>query len=326
MPNAVEKFLSHAAYEAVESDNKTVNTSMDHFVETVKKGFDCILYGPPGTSKTYMVDQLKDALGDAVEQMEIVQFHAGYSYEEFVEGIVPDVTNGGFKYENGSFLQFCLDAQAKGNPEKLWLFVIDEINRGNITAIFGEVLNLMENKGKRMIQTPKQKINFVIPPNVIIIGTMNTADKSLAKLDFALRRRFHFLTVYPSPETLNVMVSKCGFSSDVGITIEDYIACFNVLNAKITRHPLLGKEMMLGHVLWTKRGKDTSKYTEEEICSIFRETIFPQIETYCGSNRDVLANLLGTTLRDKLVYGYEISNSDIIEFLSGFKNSQVVNA
>lgn len=326
MPSSVEQFLSQAEYEDVDISNKIANTSIEQLIEAVIKCQDCILFGPPGTSKTFMIDSLAQKLGDKLGMMKIVQFHTNYSYEEFVEGIVPDVERGGFKYETGVFYDFCVDAAKDENKDKLCLFVIDEINRANVTAVFGEVMYLMENKGERALKTSKQKLDFTIPKNVVIVGTMNTADKTLAKLDFAFRRRFRFMAVYPSDIALHMMLSQASFEASVGISIEDYIECFKILNAKITKHPLLGKNLTLGHVLWVRKNNLTTPYSREDIGRIFRETILPQIESYCGLNRDLLNNLLGPKLRDKLIYGYDIEDDEIIDYLSGLKNSRLVSA
>ena len=326
MPNYVEEFLQHAAYEEVDLRDKVANTTIDQVVEVVLKKQDCILYGPPGTSKTYMIDNLSEKLSDKLGLFEKIQFHANYSYEEFIEGIVPDVDKGGFKFETGVFYNFCQKASEEQYQDKICVFVIDEINRANVTAVFGEVMNLMEDKGRRILKTAKQQLDFCIPSNVVIVGTMNTADKTLAKLDFALRRRFRFLPVYPSSDILHTIISASSFSESLEISIKDYIDCFNILNAKITRHPLLGKDLTLGHVLWIKKDTSLEPYTKEDIGRIFRETIFPQLESYCGSNRDVLGSLLGPKLRDKIIFGFEISDDDVIEFLSGLKNSKVVNS
>lgn len=220
---------------------------------------------------------------------------------------------------------FCVEAAKDENKDKLCLFIIDEINRANVTAVFGEVMYLMENKGKRTLKTPKQKLDFTVPENVVIVGTMNTADKTLAKLDFAFRRRFRFMAVYPSDTTLHLMLSQAGFDTNVGISIEDYVECFRILNAKITKHPLLGKNLTLGHVLWVRKNDLITSYSREDIGRIFKETILPQIESYCGLNRDVLNSLLGPKLRDKLIYGYDIADDEIIDYLSGLKNSRLVS-
>lgn len=326
MPNAVEEFLQHSTYEEVDLSYKIANTTIDQVVEAVLNKQDCILYGPPGTSKTYMIDKLSEKLADKLGLFEVIQFHANYSYEEFIEGIVPDVGNGGFKFETGTFYNFCRKALEEQYRDKISVFVIDEINRANVTAVFGEVMNLMEDKGQRKLKTSKQHLDFCIPSNVVIVGTMNTADKTLAKLDFAFRRRFRFLSVYPSSEILHTLISASSFSESLGISIEDYIDCFNILNAKITKHPLLGKDLTLGHVLWMRKDTSENPYTKEDIGKIFRETIFPQIESYCGSNRDILGSLLGPELRDRIIFGYEITDDVVIEFLSGLKNSKVVKS
>ena len=323
MPNTVEEFLEHASFQNVETNNIVANTTLIQFADVVKSGQDCILFGPPGTSKTYMIDHLEEQLGEKLGLLRVIQFHSNYSYEEFIEGIVPDVDNKGFKYESGVFFQFC--EEAKDIPkEKICVFVIDEINRANVTAVFGEVMNLIENKGSRKLLTAKRHVEFYIPKNVVIVGTMNTADKTLAKLDFAFRRRFRFLAVFPSKEILHTMLAKNGFEPNLGITVDEYVSCFEVLNAKIVKHPLLGKNLTLGHVLWTKKDDESSSYTKADIGCIFRETIFPQIENYCGSNKDVLGSLLGPVLRDKIIFGYEITDDEVIDFLSGLKNSKVV--
>lgn len=325
MPNEVQEFLNHAAYERISISNEMINTSLEELKNAITNHQDCILYGPPGTSKTYLIDHLSNCLGEKLGLSKIVQFHSNYSYEEFIEGVVPDPDNNGFKYESGVFFQFCQEAE-NIPADKICLFVIDEINRANVTAVFGEVLNLMENKGTRKLLTAKRHLEFCIPPNVVIIGTMNTADKTLAKLDFAFRRRFRFLAVFPSKTVLHQMISSVGISEDVGISVDDYITCFEVLNAKILKHPLLGKNLTLGHVLWTRKEIAGAPYSIQEIGRIFRETIFPQIENYCGSNKDVLGSLLGPELRDKVIYGYNISDEEIICFLSSLKNSRVVTA
>lgn len=322
MADLVQEFLEHAAYEQIAVSNIMINTSEEQLKDAILKHQDCILYGPPGTSKTYLIDKIPSLLEDRLALFQIVQFHANYSYEEFIEGIVPDVENKGFKYESGVFFEFCKAAE-EIDKDKVCVFVIDEINRANVTAVFGEVLNLMENKGERKLLTAKRHVEFCIPANVVIIGTMNTADKTLAKLDFAFRRRFRFFAVFPSRAILHQMVSAVGIAEDVGLSIDDYTACFDVLNTKLLKHPLLGKNLTLGHVLWTRKEITGEPYSKEEIGRIFKETVFPQIENYCGSNKDVLGTLLGPTLRDKIIYGYEITDDEVIAYLMGLKNSMV---
>lgn len=325
MGSSVEEFLNQASFNTTDDINCLYSIELKDLVKTVKRHEDYILYGPPGTSKTYMINSLKKELEAELGLFTIVQFHAEYSYEDFIEGIVPDVETGGFRYNSGVFLDFCKNAQQEQFKDKICLFVIDEINRANVTAVLGEVMYLMEEKGKRILKTPKQNLEFIIPPNVVIGGTMNTADKSLSKLDFALRRRFRFLPSFPSARLLHLIVAKVSFNQAVGLTVEDYVNCFNILNAKITKHPLLGKNLTLGHVLWCRKNISELPYSREDVRRIFTESILPQIESYCGANSDVLGYLLGPSLRDKLLYGYLITSDDIINYLLSLKNSKVVN-
>lgn len=155
MSDSVKEFLEQAEFEEVDMRNSVNSASLNQIVDTIKNKKDCILYGPPGTSKTFMVDSLAKELGEKLGMIETIQFHTNYSYEEFIEGIVPDVASGGFKYETGVFFDFCNQASNTEFNNKTCVFVIDEINRANVTAVFGEVMYLMEDKGKRHLKTSK---------------------------------------------------------------------------------------------------------------------------------------------------------------------------
>lgn len=230
MTDSVKTFLSHASYEKIETGNTISTSDENDIIEAIVNKQDCILFGPPGTSKTYMIDRIPEYLGEKVGLVKIIQFHANYTYEEFIEGIVPNTKKGGFEIVPGVFYKFCEDADKikEDNPDKICVFVIDEINRANVTAVFGEILNLMEDKGVRKIETPKLHKEFMVPDNVVIVGTMNTADKTLAKLDFAFRRRFRFLPVFPSKSILHTMVSANGFNADTNLSVDEYVTCFEV--------------------------------------------------------------------------------------------------
>ena len=320
--NKIDEFLNHADYQEVDLSYELENTNIEKLKETILNKQDCILFGPPGTSKTYMLNYLKNENDTEIGEIEIIQFHANYTYEDFIEGLVPDEDQGGFKYKDGTFLNFCKKAQEVENKDKICIFVIDEINRADVIAVFGEVLFLMEDKGTRKIITSKKNEEFMIPSNVVIVGTMNTADKALSKLDFAFRRRFKFLAVNPSSEILYTLLNKNGFEESNRISVSDYVKCFEVLNAKINKHQLLGKNLMLGHILWIKKDSNDSPYSESDLSEIFRETILPQLENYIGSNYDVLATLIGPQLCEKIRYGYKILDNEIIDLLSSLKNSE----
>lgn len=155
-----------------------------------------IFIGPPGTGKTYVAQKFAQYFQGPEGRVQLIQFHAAYGYEEFMEGIRPHVIQTRqdhrevtYEVEMGVFKKFCEEARGKKGR---YVFIIDEINRGNISTIFGELLYLLEYRNEEII-LPYSQQRFSMPGNVYILGTMNTADRSIALVDFALRRRFHFV-------------------------------------------------------------------------------------------------------------------------------------
>lgn len=160
-----------------------------------------ILQGPPGVGKTYIARRVAYALmkEKAPDRVEMVQFHQSYSYEDFIQGFRPQ-EGGGFALTNGVFFDFC--RRAKKDPQNRYVFIVDEINRGNLSKIFGELMMLVESDKRGpdfaipLTYSPRER--FHVPENVHILGMMNTADRSLAMVDYALRRRFAFVEIEPS--------------------------------------------------------------------------------------------------------------------------------
>ncbi|MCB8935297.1 MAG: AAA family ATPase [Candidatus Promineofilum sp.] len=173
-----------------------------------------ILYGPPGTGKTYVarrLGRLLTGLADPPpERLTVIQFHPAYSYEEFIEGIRPESHERRGRYHvdypvrPGIFVRFCRQAAHVDGP---CVFVIDEINRGNVARVFGELLLLLEYRDEA-IPLPYSGDRFHIPPNVYVVGTMNTADRSIALVDFALRRRFHFFHFTADPDLFDRWLAR----------------------------------------------------------------------------------------------------------------------
>ena len=174
--------------------------------ETLMDHKQAMFFGPPGTGKTFVAQHLGrliTGLADPpVERMQVIQFHPAYSYEEFIEGIRPEAKQENGRYiidypaKSGAFVNFCQKARNIDGP---CVFIIDEINRGNIARIFGELMLLLEYRDQE-VTLPYSGKSFSIPKNVYVIGTMNTADRSIALVDFALRRRFQFFHFAADPD------------------------------------------------------------------------------------------------------------------------------
>ena len=170
------------------------------FLRDVEKLLDdkrqIIFQGPPGTGKTFVARKLAACLAGAEDRVRLVQFHPSYAYEDFVQGFRPKLISGqpGFELSPGPLLDMA--ERARGEPDANYFLVIDEINRGNLAKVFGELYFLLEYRDEPM-QLQYSNTIFSLPDNLYIIGTMNTADRSIALVDLALRRRFHFVEFHP---------------------------------------------------------------------------------------------------------------------------------
>ena len=183
------------------------------WIDQLQRKQQLILYGPPGTGKTYLAERLARYLVDGGGFSELVQFHASYAYEDFVQGIRPRVVEGALHYElaAGHFLRFCDKARQAG--EKPCVLIIDEINRANLARVFGELMYLLEYRD-RPIALAGGGPEFSIPANVYLIGTMNTADRSIALVDQAMRRRFSFIRLRPNYQLLATYLGNRGLPAD----------------------------------------------------------------------------------------------------------------
>ena len=278
-----------------------------------RKG-QAILYGPPGTGKTYWGKQTAldlSAIGafgclyaDLTAEQKVTvngdgsnsgllrccTFHPAFGYEDFIEGYRPQKSTGGqlvFEMREGIFKKLCRDATAS---DEKFVLLIDEINRGDIPRIFGELLTLLEkNKRGQEVILPLSGDKFSVPANVLVIGTMNTADRSIALLDTALRRRFGFIELMPDSSTL------AGAIAGEAIPLAQWL---DALNSRIREH--IGKDarnLQIGHAyLMDDNGKPVTDFAT--LSRIIAEDIVPLLEEYCYEDYGALAEILGGAMVD----------------------------
>jgi hypothetical protein len=239
-----------------------------------------ILQGPPGVGKSFAAQRLAFALMGAEdrERLGFVQFHQSYSYEDFVEGFRPTAT--GFELKPGKFVEFCRRAEA--DPNRTYVFVIDEINRGNLSKILGELMLLVEpDKRDQRWAMPlaSGKVPFHVPANVHILGLMNTADRSLAVVDYALRRRFAFIDLAPclDGEKFSEHLTSAGVSSNVIAALR---ARVGQLNSEIVGDVAnLGPGFAIGHSFFCS-GPGEGEDAEEWYSRVIRTEIAPLLREY----------------------------------------------
>jgi hypothetical protein len=190
----------HYSVDQCSVDSGFPKEDIDRWVRSIHRKGQAIVYGAPGTGKTFIAEKLsKHLIGGGDGFYDLVQFHPAYSYEDFIEGIRPVTIDGKLSYSSmaGRFLDFCNEARKRND---ICVLIIDEINRANLSRVFGELMYLLEYRNKEIVLASGAK--FSIPENIRIIGTMNTADRSIALVDHALRRRFSFISLSPNYEVL----------------------------------------------------------------------------------------------------------------------------
>lgn len=233
-----------------------------------------ILQGAPGVGKTFTAKRLAYSLmGEKDDsRIEFVQFHQNYSYEDFVMGYRPSGDSYELKY--GIFYQFC--KKAENQPNKKFFFIIDEINRGNLSKIFGELLMLIEKDYRGTKATLAYNgMPFSVPKNLYIVGMMNTADRSLAMIDYALRRRFSFFEMAPAFESKGFKEYQHSLDNR---TFNELISEIVKLNGEISRDKSLGKGFCIGHSYFCGKTKETC--TNEWMQSVVNYDILPMLSEY----------------------------------------------
>jgi 5-methylcytosine-specific restriction protein B len=237
-----------------------------------------ILQGAPGTGKTFIAEKLAALWAGDSKRVKIVQFHESFGYEDFIYGIKPRVGVDGktaFYPEPGLFLRFCEDEVRKGAPEQNFILLIDEINRAKTARVFGELLFLLEYRDREVELQNGAK--FSIPPNLYVIGTMNTTDKSIALVDYALRRRFAFIDLPPVKNGASVVLRK--WLDANGITnAAEVDTLFLALNKAIAQKD---EGLMVGHSYFMQKDAVALKrFSDEMLHFLWEYYILPLVAEY----------------------------------------------
>ena len=250
-----------------------------------------ILYGPPGTGKTFRALELakkwRQSQGEAA--VEQVTFHPSYAYEDFIEGFRP-ADDGSFALRNGLFVDFA--RRAGSDLKRQHLLIIDEINRGDVARLFGELITLIEADKRRQDvarKLPYSKQDFWVPPNLYILGTMNTADRSISLMDIAIRRRFSFFGCSPDTQAFaGNYLREIG-----GVSLADLLDGIN------TRLQTAGvdRDRAVGHSYFMIPVGDGSPLSL--LWTRLRYDVFPLIEEYCYADRSMIRLILGDLVDER---------------------------
>jgi 5-methylcytosine-specific restriction protein B len=287
-PALIEVGETAEPYSAVDLISDGVFLSLDE-IEAVLRRLrakkNLILQGAPGVGKTFLAKRIAYALMEAKDnsRVTIVQFHPSYSYEDFVRGFRPTNQSGRFDLIDGPFLQ--LRKAAEADPDRAYVLIIDEINRGNVSQVFGELMMLLEadKRGTEYSVTPLHRRAddevLHVPPNLYVIGTMNIADRSLALVDYALRRRFAYFTLKPrfDDPSYRKWLEDRAMPRTLCTTIIDRMTA---LNKRISDDAQLGDAFRIGHSFFCPIGKDLSSLNENWYREVVDTEIRPLLEEY----------------------------------------------
>ena len=269
-----ERVIEYPAYDAEDFLEEVFmdEESYETLVGLIRNKKNVILQGAPGVGKTFAAKRLAYSMMGEKDpnRVMMVQFHQSYSYEDFIMGFRP--SEKGFELKHGAFYNFC--KQAEIDSENEYFFIIDEINRGNLSKIFGELFMLIETDKRgfelRLLYSDEK---FSVPGNVYIVGMMNTADRSLAMLDYALRRRFAFFEMKPGFDTDGFREYRMGLASE---KFDRLINSIENLNSAIAADDSLGEGFCIGHSYFC----NLKKITDQALSGIVEYELIPLLKEY----------------------------------------------
>ncbi|MBG9783453.1 McrB family protein [Shouchella lehensis] len=304
----IETQQSDKDLETFNGDNVNLggnSLDLDSFLNIVEKAKQVILTGPPGTSKSYLAKKASLKF-DFVKR---IQFHPQYSYQNFIGGKI--LENGTLIDKKGELILLIEDAMLSSNINKEFLLVIEEINRANVSQVFGEMIQLLDRNESLNLTFNDEMKEYTLPENLKIIGTMNTTDRTVGRIDYALKRRFY--QIYCKPD-IEILVDKTQIEGNE-FSISDLLSKIN----QNLYENLSNKEMVLGHAIFLKDfvySETAQKFiwSLDDFENLFNYVVLPLIEDYCNGNPDLITNIIGERLYSQLT-GNEFSLA-IKEFLS----------
>ena len=270
---------------------------LQEIIDDLQEKRQVIFYGPPGTGKTYVAQAIAQHCQENGGGFEIVQFHPSYSYEDFVEGFRPTLTDdgqAGFKLTQGPLRRIAKKAEA--NPDATFILIIDELNRGNVSKVLGELYFLLEYRGRAVRlqygggdgEDGAESEGFSLPSNLWFICTMNTADRSIALMDAALRRRFYFAPFFPNKSPIKGLLRRWLDQHGHDALAADLV---DAANAKLDRDSGIGPSHFMVEV---------QTLDENRVRRIWNRAVIPYVEEQCFGDADKLAKFKFERLKGQL--------------------------